>query len=210
MINNLNIPFERKFVKNLGLLIEPTISWRQYIMQTTKKVFYSLHSLNRMKNILPTEVKRILVQSLIMPILDYADVVYKSCSESHSKRLQYAHNSCVRFIFNLKKRDHITPVLKQIGWLKLKERRALHSLLLLYKILRNKVPKYLYENFSVLRSERNGQTLTIPSHRTSLYGSTFMISACREWNLLSSSIRNRDSLKRFKNEIKKCWLEAYQ
>ncbi|KAJ4425849.1 hypothetical protein ANN_27475, partial [Periplaneta americana] len=124
-------------------------------------------------------------------------------SESHcvlpvdnKTKLQRAHNLCVRFVSNVRKYDHITPSLEAIGWLKLDKKRNLHSLLLLFEILNSSIPSYLSSRFTYLSSHHNLNTrsrhetiLTIPSHRTSSYSSSFTIALPRLWNSLPASIK---------------------
>ncbi|KAJ4444021.1 hypothetical protein ANN_05810 [Periplaneta americana] len=121
-------------------------------------------------------------------------------------KLQRAHNLCVRFVSNVRKYDHITPSLEAIGWLKLDKKRNLHSLLFLFEILNSSIPSYLSSRFTYLSSHHNLNTrsrhetiLTIPSHRTSSYSSSFTIAMRRLWNSLPASIsdcRNKIQFKR--------------
>jgi hypothetical protein len=80
-----------------------------------KKVFSSLHSLRRFRKIFPSGVKAKLIQSLVLPLVDYCDVVYCGLSDGNSVRLQKVFNNCVRYIFNSKPADHITPLLKDLS-----------------------------------------------------------------------------------------------
>ena len=203
ILNKVVIPFQQKWVKNLGVFMDPELDWHHHILNIIKKTFFSLHSLQRFKNLFPPKVKQNLVQSLIMPIIDYGDVVYNNCSDSDARRLQYAQNCCVRFIFNLRRRDHITPFYKQLQWLKLRERRLLNSLMIVCKTLSTGRPEYLVDHFVALRSERNGILLNIIKHKTAIYGGSFMVAACRNWNLLDSDIRALKGAKQFKCALRK-------
>jgi hypothetical protein len=61
-----------KYVRNLGILIDPTLSWKYQIQEISRKVFASVGSLRRLRNFLPIATKIALVQSLFLSIHDYA------------------------------------------------------------------------------------------------------------------------------------------
>jgi hypothetical protein len=92
------IPYETKSLKNLGVLIDPSLTWDQQTTHLCKKVFRILHPLKRLKYILPTTVKAGLVQSLVFPVVDYCDMVFAGLSNKNSNRLQKVFNNCARFI----------------------------------------------------------------------------------------------------------------
>ncbi|CAG9106119.1 unnamed protein product [Plutella xylostella] len=60
-------------VKNLGVIMDSTLSWIPQVDAVSKKMFASFHSLKRLQNFLPFNTKITLAQSLLLPILDYAD-----------------------------------------------------------------------------------------------------------------------------------------
>lgn len=202
-----DIPYERKAVKNLGLLLDPTLSWSEHGKQVCRKTLYSLHCLQRLKYIMPQSVKLTLVQALIFPIFDYTDVVYLSLREQDAKRLQCAQNSCMRFIFNVKRRDHITPTYMEANCLKLKYRRAMHAVTLIFKILKSRSPAYLHCRLRPLTSVRNGLLLRAPERKTAAYGKMYVPYACRLWNTLPKEVRSEATIASFKSKLLKFMLD---
>ncbi|KAJ4428820.1 hypothetical protein ANN_25813 [Periplaneta americana] len=55
-------------------------------------------------------------QTLVMPYLDYCDVLYSDLSVELSLRLQRVHNACVRFIFNSRRYDHVSEYFSYLGF----------------------------------------------------------------------------------------------
>jgi hypothetical protein len=181
----------------LGLHMTNDLTWTAHVKHVCQRTYAALHSLNRLKNFLPTKLKTMLVQCLIIPHFDYCDLVYNDLKEDLSIRLQRAQNSCVRFILGIKKSDHITPGYKELGWARLRERRNLHTVCLVHKLLSTSSPSYLASNFQFLHSNHNfntrsrsGTQLTFPIHRTSLLGNSFTVHAIRTWNALPTDIRD--------------------
>ena len=148
--------------------------------------------------------------ALVIPHFDYCDVVYNDASPDLIKKLQRAHNACVRYICNLKFADHVSPSFSYISWPRLKDRRTLHSLCLLHRILHSSSPAYLFSRFNYLSTHHSRETrghasnqLVLPIHRTAIYDNSFTVSAAREWNRTPSSVRDLTKLRSFRQAAQK-------
>lgn len=185
-------------------MLSGDLSWTDHVTMVSQKVHRSLYSLRHFKHLMPEDLKAKLIQTLIFPIFDYCDTVYQDLSVEQAGRLQRLQNSCVRFVLNLKYRDHVSPVMRRLGWLKLVNRRKLHMALLTFKILSTNSPEYLFTRFSYLSSSSyNTRTTDLHiqlSHSQSLH-SSFNLSASRLWNSFPESLRTSTSITSFKNQI---------
>ncbi|CAG9134498.1 unnamed protein product [Plutella xylostella] len=147
-------------VKNLGVIMDCTLSWIPQLDAVSKKMFASFHSLKRLQYFLPLNTKVTLAQSLLFPILDYADVSYLDLTEELLNKLERLQNLCIRFIFGLRKYDHISEYRAQLQWLPIRLRRNTHILNILYSVLNNpSSPQYLKCKFSFLCSHSQGRAL---------------------------------------------------
>ena len=136
-----NVAYSKK-VKNLGLIIDDVLSWSPQVSSVCQKVNLCLHNLYKFQSVTPFETRHRLVNSLVMPHFDYCDIVYGDLNADCLSRLQKAQNRAVRYIFNVKHREHITPFYMKLSMLKIKERHDLHTLIMTYKILKNYAPSY--------------------------------------------------------------------
>ncbi|KAJ4444062.1 hypothetical protein ANN_05851 [Periplaneta americana] len=150
-----------------------------------------------------------------MPHFDYCDFLLTDLNVNQSQRLQRVHNSCVRFVCDVRRADLITPSFQTLNWLRLNERRHFHSLVLLFQVLHTSTPTYLASRFSYLSSyhnlftrTQNSRILAIPTHKTSSYSSSYTISLSRLWNTLPSDIRDCRNLVAFKSKLSKHFLTA--
>ena len=196
-----------KVVKDLGVSVDENLNWQKQVQETCKKVYGSLHSLNRMRNLLSVQAKRQLVQTFIFPIFDYCQVCLTDIRVEQLNKLNRALNSCVRFIFNLKKRDHISRFYKELKWLKIENRRKLQLAVQTFKIVNNLSPEYLKNEFVLLsvhnsRESRSGNTLKIPAHKTDAFARSFAVSAARLWNSIPSGIRELRTVRAFREAYK--------
>ena len=190
-------------VKNLGLVMDSTLTWSSHVHSTIQKVTSTIYQLRRNLDFLPVKIRKILVQSLVFPILEYASPALNDVSETLNIKMQRTQNACVRFVLNFRRDEHITPYFKKLGWLKLKERRHLCTAELALCIVSNKSPKYLVDQFvpqSSIHHRNNLYTnllLQMPHHRTTKCSAAFSVTACRLWNsmnlqkLISKSSRYR-------------------
>lgn len=193
-------------VKNLGVLIDKDMSWGPHLAELSRKMFASAASLRRLRNFLPTSTKITLAQSLLLPILDYADACYPDLTEKQLDKLERLQNVCIRFIFGLRKYDHVSEFRTKLKWLPIRLRRNTHILTLLYSVLFNpSTPLYLKERFEYLhlsnpRTLRSSETLQLktPVHNSTFFQNSFTGQAIRLWNSLPTNIRSAKSLPIFK------------
>lgn len=214
-LNNQQLQYSEK-VKNLGLIIDKNLNWTDYANATCNRVFAGIHSLKRFAVYLPLNMRVMLVKTLVLPHFNYCNVVVNDMTVELAERLQRAQNYCIRFIFNLRRRDHVTPFFNELSLLKLDELRHYHILTLLHTVLITKTPSYLSDRFTFISemstrsmpTRRGVSLLSIPAHRTSVYNKSFTVCACRLWNNLPDHIRSIEECVRFRAEVKELLVRA--
>ena len=107
--------------------------------------------------------------------------------------------------------EHITPLLRELHWLKVPERIQFRLCVLACRCLICTAPSRLAETLHStadvgsrrrLRSASTS-TLVIPSTRhTTLGDRAFPVTAARAWNALPSSVRSAPSLRQFRRDLK--------
>ena len=70
--------------------------------------------MKRLKNLHPTDLNGILVQTLVMPHFDYCDGLLSYLSDKLSEKLQCVHNTCSRYIFNIRGYDNSSPYFRKL------------------------------------------------------------------------------------------------
>lgn len=137
IFNSEIIPFS-KTVKNLGVLFHSNLSWSSHVNKVSKNVFWKFHSLKRLKRFLPLKTKRLLCTSLIFPIIDYASIVLSNMSQDLRYKLQKLQNMCVRYVYGLRKYDHVSGKRELLQWLTVDKRQEHQTLCLMWSILNEK------------------------------------------------------------------------
>jgi len=103
---------------------------------------------------------------------------------------------------------HITPILKQLHWLPVRQRITFKILIITYRAFYGLAPPYICELIVHLSSSRSLRSndkslLVIPKTKLKSYGDrAFNFAAAKEWNSLPLSIRNSNSLAIFKTSLK--------
>ncbi|CAH2109029.1 unnamed protein product [Euphydryas editha] len=209
-LNNTNLMVSAS-IKNLGLMIDSTMSWAPQVAEVSRKFFATIGCLRRWKHLLPMKTKVTLAHSLLLPLLDYADSSYPDLSEDLLNKYERLQNHCIRFIYGLRKFDHISEFRAKLKWLPIRLRRNLHLLSLLYCILYNPLsPSYLKERFVFLGSNsdlhlnlrsRSDNRLKMFASQSQAYSNSFTMKAAKLWNSLPGKVRHSDSLSTFKKRL---------
>lgn len=203
-------------VKNLGIIMDQTLSWTAHVTEVSRRLFASLHSLRRLQNFFPFQTKLTLSRSLLLPLLDYGDIAFLDLSEELLDKLERMQNVCIRYIYGLRKYDHVSHFRERLGWLPIRRRRDMHTLCLLYNVLFNPTsPSYLFERFSYLatgskhrlRSSSN-LTLAFPPNKARSYAKSFTFNSVKLWNGLPLSLKESRSVGAFRDGLRKLWLST--
>lgn len=203
LVGGVPLPYVSEH-RNLGLVIPSSLSWKRHVACISRDVHGLLHKLKYHRNSLPTDVRAKLISTLIFPRLDYCSIVFCNLPSTLDCKLQRLVNSCIRFVFDLRRDSHVTAFRHQLGWLSVKNRRLYFLAILVYKVLNQKVPTYIAELFyhvdpDIRTSQRRPQsTFTIPFARTNVYMHSVSVSACRLWHSLPACIATSSSLAVFK------------
>ncbi|KAL7307759.1 hypothetical protein TKK_0000431 [Trichogramma kaykai] len=100
-------------VRSLGVVLSSDLTWSAHLSQISSRVHCILHRLRARAWLLSPSIKKLLVQALVLPHLDYACLVYNNVLASLNFKLQRLANTGVRFIFNIQRSDHSSVTLRR-------------------------------------------------------------------------------------------------
>lgn len=173
-----------------------------------KKAFVSLKLLFNNREFLTRCTKKTLCDALVLSNFNYMDVVYNSRIRlADSNRIQRIQNSCLRLIYGIRRRERIGRKMEECGWLSMKQRRDLHSVIFCYNIYLSKKPPFLYRKIN-FRSEvhnvnvRSRGLLTIPSHRLELFKDSFSYVVAKLLNMVFTNYGFGVSIRTLKYKYK--------
>jgi hypothetical protein len=127
---------------------------------------------------------------------------------SNISKLQLVLNFACRIITNTRKYDHITPALRELNWLPVKEQLLYRDSVVTFKCMNSLAPSYLcnyfYKRSSVHSrlTRNNNYQIQIPLCKTASGQRSFRYRAAKLWNNLEDSTKDIKSLKLFKKTVK--------
>ena len=138
---------------------------------------------------------RRLVHAFVSSCLDYYNSLLYRISDGLLTKLQPVQNAAARVVTGTRKFDHITPVLRQLHWLLVRQRITFKLAMITFKCLCGLAPSYLADvctpvssvvGWWQLRSADSG-TLVVPRTRTTIGRRDFAVSGPATWNSLPST-----------------------
>ncbi len=199
--------------KNLGVTLDSELTMHEHVPSVARSCFYQLRQLRSIRSTLTRDAALTLVHAFVTARVDYCNSVLAGSTEAVIGRLQSVLNAAARLIFVKKRRDHITPVLRdELHWLPIRQRIDYKIALMVYRCLHGLAPTYLSQccipvsslsGRRGLRSAAHGD-LVIPSTRTVRYGQrSFRSTGPTIWNSLPADLRDPClSIERFKQKLK--------
>ena len=177
-------------VRVLGVTIDSCLAWEAHVTSVVQRCNMILVGLARMRNRVPKDTKRMLVESLVFPHIRYCISVWGSCCVSQKKRIQKVINFGARVVSGLNRREHVTPVLNELGWESVDDMVRVSDLAVIRHLLTsNSVPEILRSKL-VLRSDESsrrtratdGGQLQLPRVNTEFARRGFLFRASKHWN----------------------------
>lgn len=197
-------------VKYLGYHFNSQFTSEAHVNAISKNVNFVLSKIQHCRNTVNTNTKLQLVRGVIIPMFDYASIIYHGFgihgSNGDETRLNVLMNSCVRFIGNLSGRDHVSEKYRELNLLNASNRRTMLICCFIYSFLITQTPSYLINIFTIkrgiTRSGTDTTTLMVKKVHLTRDENQFAHCACKLWNNLPMNIRNSKTKDIFSNEIK--------
>ena len=127
-------------VKNLGVIMDQTLSWELHVTRVTNRCIGILIALSHVKHILPPDVLPRLIDALVFSHIRYCVQVYGSANLTVIAKVQKVFNLAARVLSGRRKYDHISDVLRDLEWLDAQQFVKFSDICLLHKILTSGEP----------------------------------------------------------------------
>ena len=136
-----NVIKPSKKVRDLGLILDQTLSFDDHISTICQSAHFHIRNIGMIRNLLSFDACATLIHALIGNRLDYCNSLLYNIADAKVERLQKVQNQAARILTRSPRRDHITPVLKQLHWLKVREIIRYKVLILAHKSFYETAPK---------------------------------------------------------------------
>ena len=190
--------------KHLGVTISSTGQWHSHIENIVLSATKILGLMRKLKYSISRNALKQMYMSFLLPVVEYASVVWDGCSEQDSQTLQKIQNEATHLVTGLTRSVSLENLFKECGWTTLSKRRQQHKLSFMYKVNNGIVPSYIQDLIPPLVSEisnyplRNNRNISVPFNRTCISQKSCIPSSIRLWNSLEDDLKNLSTLQTFK------------
>jgi len=197
-------------VRDLGVWIDAELSMRDHISRTTRACYSHLRRLRSIRTLLGHGVTVQLVCALVLSRLDYCNAVYVGLPAVTLAPLQRVLHSAARLVHELKPSDHVTPVLKDLHWLPIKQRVDYKLCMLVHNVSTGRAPIYMSDMLTAcadvpslarLRALSSGDYV-VPRTRLKFGEGAFAVAAPQIWNKLPCELKATKCTATFKRSLK--------
>ena len=121
--------------KFLGIFIDKDLNWKTHIDYIANKISKIVALLGRLKHTFPKSILKNLYLSLLLPYLNYGNVIWASADKTNLNSLVILQKKAIRIICKVKYFDHTEPLFKSLEILHLNNIYKLNCLLFIYKLV---------------------------------------------------------------------------
>ena len=190
--------------KYLGVTIDNKLCWNNHIDNICNKANGSLAFLRRNLKISQTHIRANTYTTLVRPQLEYA-AVWDPYTEQNQDKLEMVQRRAARYAFNdYGGFSHVTPMIQQLGWRSLLQRRADIRLIFFYKCLHGLVAVDLSKDLLPQTRETRGnhsQSYICPIDTRSYVNYSFLPRTIVQWNKLPELVATSPSLDTYREGV---------
>ena len=194
-------------VKNLGVYFDTYMTFEKHITEMSKKAIGTIMYVNRIKDNFDKATRVIVIQSLVLSIINYCNTIWGTTNATQIDRVQKLQNFAAKVAEgNAKKFDHVTPILKELEWLNVKDIITLDTLCTMFKHVNNVYPSHIL-NLSLVKDmapscTRQQDQLFVPRTNTEMGSKRIDVQGANLYNNLPANIKKSHNLNNYKSQIK--------
>jgi len=190
--------------KYLDCTLNNHLDWGQHKQNICNKANRTISFLRRNLNISSTSTKETAYKALVRPTVDHASTVWDPHEKGDIHRLDMVQRQAARYVKNkYHNRSSVTDMLADLQWKPLQERRKEARLIMLYKVINNKIA---LDNSQLIplnsTSTRNTHDLSyqIPYCRTQYRQQSFPLTI-KDWNSLYQDAMSAGTVESFRTHL---------
>jgi len=128
--------------RDLGVVVDRELSLAVYVSSLCRFGYNQLRQLRPVVRSLSVHATKTLVQAFISCRLDYCNSLLYGINDGLLRRGQWVENAAARLVTGARRCDHITPVLRQLHWLPVRQRIVFKIAGLVHQSLAGVAPVY--------------------------------------------------------------------
>ena len=186
--------------KYLGFTIDSMLTFRPHIADVMKKVMHKRTMLSKLMPFLNRNVAISIYKMMILPYVDYCDVVYQSACSNDLEKLQRLQNKCLKTCLGLHRLCETELVHSMSKCARLGPRREAHLCNFMFT---RQSRINLMDNREIHTRSRDAPLFNVEFPSKETYKRSVLYSGSTTWNSLPGKTRQIDNLHVFKAHQKK-------
>ena len=197
--------------KLLGCNISSNFSWNQHLRDNKSSLHRQLTSrINALRKIsfaASFATRKMIANGIVLSRIIYVIQIWGGTHEYLLKMLQVLQNKAARFVTKLDVYTSQEKLLRQCGWLNVKQLVVYHSLVLIFKTRIEQKPVFLYRTLAKefnyrTRAASTGSIVFNNSISSDVAKTAFVTRSTKIWNTLPPHVRKSGNLMRFKRNLR--------
>ncbi len=154
-----------------------------------------------------TDVHSLRVQSLVLSTVNYCIRIWGTTNATLLNNVQKLQNFAAKVaVGGARKCDHVSPIIKELKWLKIKEKHVFDTCTTMFKTMHGCYPEWLSSFETVNEATgsitRQHNNLYVPRTRTDTGARSLAVTAPKLWNHLLTCIKEASNLQIFRHRLK--------
>ena len=194
--------------RNLGAIMDTSLCMSDHVSNIVKSAMIAIRKIGQIRQYLDANTTARLVHAFVTSKLDSMNSLLYGLPQNEIAKIQLVQNTAARLVLCKSRREHVTPLLRQLHWLPVEYRSKFKILLLTYKAMNAMAPAFicdLIQRYVPERELRSSCENFLVESRTNnkFYGERAFVTASPFlWNHLPSNLRHATSVEMFKSRLK--------
>ena len=109
-------------VSDLGVILNNPFKMTDHVAALCRSCFFHLRQIRSIRRFLTSDARKTLVNAFVMSRLNYCNSLCHGINECQLNKVQHIQNAAARLVTDTRNYDHITPVLRNLHWLPIRQR----------------------------------------------------------------------------------------
>ena len=210
-----NMPLVQKdHVKFLGLTIDKYLTWNHHVNNISISIAKGIGILYKVKYFLLEHSLRMIYNTLILPYLNYCNIVWGNCHKTKLNHILLLQKKAVRICTNSTYLFHTNPLFHRLKVLKIHDINTLQIAIFMFKYNKDLLPAVFSHLFSYNRNlhpylTRSRNNIHLHNPKILLAHKSLRHHGPDIWNSLPDDIKEIALLNPFKRRMKQLLLNQY-
>ena len=197
----------------MGIWIQDDLKWSEYIQNNDKSLIKQLttrlNAFRIIRGVASFRVRLMIANGIFCSKLIFQISLWGGAEGYLLKALQIVQNKAARLVTRRGRYTPIVELLRQCGWLSVRQLAFYHSIIQIYKTKQTTFPKYIHSKLAGefpyntrLAESQSVRMGTEFKSKLELTEKSFMQRATVNYNLLPTSVRQIQKMEAFKKKLK--------